>query len=117
MMSYGTLKIACLHGDNLYNCERFTSQDSYVKFTLSKGYGRTLATSGGGTNPTLAETLELIAHDPNLEQTGGILQVECFDKDLFKKDEFIGKGEYDVSKLITSTTSMTSEGFVQELEN
>ncbi|ORZ39811.1 C2 domain-containing protein [Catenaria anguillulae PL171] len=111
-MSMGSLKITCLSGENLYNCDRYFSQDPYVQFTLGTAFARTSILRGGGTNVTWAETVEVMVH-PKHSRNEDTIKVECWDHDFLKRDDLIGKGVFDVSKLILSTTSTSSEGLVQ----
>uniref|UniRef100_A0A672QYZ0 Multiple C2 and transmembrane domain containing 1 n=1 Tax=Sinocyclocheilus grahami TaxID=75366 RepID=A0A672QYZ0_SINGR len=90
----GIVSIRLLEGRNLIPMDQNGLSDPYVKFKLgplkykSKTIPKTL-------NPQWREQFDLHLYD----EEGGILEISVWDKDIGRRDDFIGQCQLDLSKL------------------
>ncbi|TKS85069.1 Multiple C2 and transmembrane domain-containing protein 1 [Collichthys lucidus] len=109
----GIVSIGLIEGRKLCPMDQNGLSDPFVKFKLgqqkykSKAVSKTL-------NPQWREQFDLHQHD----ESGGILEVSVWDKDIGRKDEFMGRCQVDLSTLAKDRTHHLdlpledSQGFV-----
>uniref|UniRef100_A0A8C2CC45 Multiple C2 domains, transmembrane 1b n=1 Tax=Cyprinus carpio TaxID=7962 RepID=A0A8C2CC45_CYPCA len=95
----GIVSISLIEGRNLIPMDQNGLSDPYVRFKLgpqkykSKTIPKTL-------NPQWREQFDLHLYD----EEGGILEITVWDKDLGRRDDFIGQCQLDLSKLSREKT-------------
>uniref|UniRef100_A0A671LE36 Multiple C2 and transmembrane domain-containing protein 1-like n=1 Tax=Sinocyclocheilus anshuiensis TaxID=1608454 RepID=A0A671LE36_9TELE len=95
----GIVSIRLIEGRNLIPMDQNGLSDPYVKFKLgpqkykSKTIPKTL-------NPQWREQFDLHLYD----EEGGILEITVWDKDIGRRDDFIGHCQLDLSKLSREKT-------------
>uniref|UniRef100_A0A671SRE4 Multiple C2 and transmembrane domain-containing protein 1-like n=1 Tax=Sinocyclocheilus anshuiensis TaxID=1608454 RepID=A0A671SRE4_9TELE len=95
----GIVSIRLMEGRNLIPMDQNGLSDPYVKFKLgplkykSKTIPKTL-------NPQWREQFDLHLYD----EEGGILEISVWDKDIGRRDDFIGQCQLDLSKLSREKT-------------
>uniref|UniRef100_A0A673MG98 Multiple C2 and transmembrane domain-containing protein 1-like n=1 Tax=Sinocyclocheilus rhinocerous TaxID=307959 RepID=A0A673MG98_9TELE len=95
----GIVSIRLIEGRNLIPMDQNGLSDPYVKFKLgplkykSKTIPKTL-------NPQWREQFDLHLYD----EEGGILEISVWDKDIGRRDDFIGQCQLDLSKLSREKT-------------
>ncbi|XP_027136890.1 multiple C2 and transmembrane domain-containing protein 1 isoform X3 [Larimichthys crocea] len=109
----GIVSIGLIEGRNLCPMDQNGLSDPFVKFKLgqkkykSKAVSKTL-------NPQWREQFDLHQYD----ESGGILEISVWDKDIGRKDEFMGRCQVDLSTLAKDCTHHLdlpleeSQGFV-----
>ncbi|XP_058644848.1 multiple C2 and transmembrane domain-containing protein 1 isoform X4 [Onychostoma macrolepis] len=95
----GIVSVRLIEGRNLIPMDQNGLSDPYVKFKLgpqkykSKTIPKTL-------NPQWREQFDLHLYD----EEGGILEISVWDKDIGRRDDFIGQCQLDLSKLSREKT-------------
>ncbi|ORZ36922.1 C2 domain-containing protein, partial [Catenaria anguillulae PL171] len=118
-MTIGILKIYCIRGSNLFNCDKSSKQDPYLNFKLGNMTVSTTAHSRGGLNPSWFQTVDLLVH-PKFAKTKedadalitGKLAISAWDEDLMSND-FIGSCTLDISPILAGKGCVAFNGEVK----
>jgi len=91
----GTLKLTIHQAKELKDMETFGKQDPYCTMAIGEQKQKTKVHTDGGKSASWEESFTF-----NLEKGQDTLRLECFDKEMVKKDDFIGGVTLSIASLL-----------------
>lgn len=103
----GTFQIKVIRAELLFDGDWLGKMDPYVVLKLNEQSSQTTVKKSAGKSPSWYETLAFRAKE------GDIIRVDVFDKDMFKSDDLVGQGCFEITDILFSNNNLTVKLFVK----